>query len=38
MADPFPMLVLATSAKILSLDPPLARLGLFETGAGYQAE
>jgi len=38
LADPFPMVALATSAKILSIDLPLARVGLFETGAGYQAK
>ena len=37
LADLFPMVELAISAKILSSDLLLARVGLFETGAGYQA-
>ncbi|MFC9935430.1 NADP-dependent isocitrate dehydrogenase [Glutamicibacter sp. NPDC127525] len=38
LADLLPIVELATSAKILSIDLLLARVGLFETGAGYQAK
>lgn len=37
LAELFPMVELAISAKMLSIDLLLARVGLFETGAGGSA-